>query len=743
QFQGTDQCRKLRKRFVGVLTAEIGSLKPVEIERFVGWIWPNDPAVEAQVWRRIAAALEKRWSAESDPKVKHQLAQPLVRILSGRLDAEEHLAFLRKQLQEGPKEHRAHYANQLFGALLGQPWSAEYEDEAFGLLERLSDAEGPAERLLAQVQALYRLTDAQVKARYDARMAKVEHQEELSRIELREKRKENLRLAREGFAGRLRKARGEHPQELARWINVERLYLETVLGRDLDHVEQECWELLGPKPPKPAAADAPPDLGRRLDAILRSRHLVTLANLAARRGAKPELIKRLLGYVDQAIAQQDPKDTGWKHFKYQLLVALDRPKELEKDLEQWTRVDDPDNFWRVSLGYLLAEQGKIDKAVKLLEAVENDDELGPSEYRTLANWYMVADDRDRHEETLIAAFKTMQEWQLNNWIHGKLRPWQRREGQLPAELDKDVLRVFIALFQKSGSPQNYLWRLREFYQATRDFRLLAGLADAVVGHTAARVYPFLQRMDTVFSEIREEATVDSIVEQIEKVRGRAKTTVDRRALDLLEAIVERRAAEVLNQPGPHVEKALAAMRRAFKGEWSAGEPRLMADLLAGLGRISQPKLAAEQIRQLQVLHDGAARGSLDRLHIGHRRANCLWSYNRYDEAIDLLQSALGEYQAAQGGVLPTHANGVLDSFVSYLESRGHHARGENVLFEQLKTPFNRQQTYWLRQRLYQLYLSAIRKDGDVSLGRGLELYRTVQQKIQGELNTPDHNHRYN
>ena len=59
----------------------------------------------------------------------------------------------------------------------------------------------------------------------------------------------------------------------------------------------------------------------------------------------------------------------------------------------------------------------------------------------------------------------------------------------------------------------------------------AGLADAVIGHTAARVYPFLQGMDNVFSEIREEATVDSIVEQIAEVRelihrmGQTKTVI--------------------------------------------------------------------------------------------------------------------------------------------------------------------------------------------------------------------------
>ena len=249
-------------------------------------------------------------------------------------------------------------------------------------------------------------------------------------------------------------------------------------------------------------------------------------------------------------------------------------------------------------------------------------------------------------------------------------------------------------------------------------------------------------MNSVLSEVRDEATADSIVEHLAKVRLRAKTTIDHRALDLLELLVERRSAEVLNQPGPHVEKALAAMQRAFKREWSPGEPRLMADLLAALGRITQTKLADEQIRELAVLHQGAAEGSVDRLHIAHRRAQCLWNYQRHGEAIDLLQSAIEEYQASCDGVLPTHANGPLESFVSYLEQRGHHARGEAVLFDQLKHPANQQQTYWLTQRLYRLYYNAIRDNAAVSLGRGVELYRAVQRKLQDELDTPDHNHRY-
>ena len=128
---------------------------------------------------------------------------------------------------------------------------------------------------------------------------------------------------------------------------------------------------------------------------------------------------------------------------------------------------------------------------------------------------------------------------------------------LPGELDQQVLLAFRALFAKSGTPQSYVYQLREFYRATRDFRLLGVLADSVIGHTAGKVYPFLGQLKPVLDEIRDEATADTLVERIAQIRARAKTPVDRRALDLLE--VARRAAG-----GGAVESAGPA-RRACAG----------------------------------------------------------------------------------------------------------------------------------------------------------------------------------
>ncbi len=721
---------------------------------------PDDPAVEADQWRKLAAALRARWQAETDANHRNQLGQTLGRILADRLTTEEHLDFLRVQLASGPTDHAATYARQLFDALLAQPWQQEHEDEALALLDRLAEAEHPAdaaERLSRQVAYLYRLTDAMLEARFNSAVATIGEPQNLSRTELREQRRASFRQAADGLAARLRKEMDAREGPFVQWLNIERIYLEVQradsavpVAGDPEQAKQraetflrladDCWEILGPSPPRLDTADAS-DVTEQLETALKTRCLATLANLAARRSADAALIERLLEYLDRGIAAE-PQAEAWKRLKYQLLVALDRPGELEAALLDWIRPEEAVNHWRLVLGYLLAEQGKIPPAIAQFEAIRADDELGPAEYRALAGWYLAADRREQHERALIDVYMTAEEWELRSLLSRHLSPWQRFDGALPAELSAEVLRIFAVLFDKSGSPQNHLRQVREFYRATRDFRLLSGMADAVIGHTSGKIYPFLQGMDTVLSEVRDEATVDTIVEHLAAVRRRATTDVDRRALDLLETMIERRAAELQNQPGPHGERALAALQRAMQHAWTPGEPRLVADLLAGLGTIAYPPLAAEQIRQLQRLHRGAQHGSADRLHVAHGLGRIYWGYDRRNDALALLDAALAEYERANDGVLPALANDALGTLIGYLEQQGHYAAGESRLQQQLESPATLQQSYWLTQRLYQLYENAIRNGAALSLGAGQTLYQNVERTVRGDLETGDHNHRY-
>ena len=747
RFRRTDACREVRRKIAVILVRELDTLRPDRIQRFLGWISSNDPEVEKATWGRIVDGLRVRWETETDDDARNQLGGSLLQAMAHVSSKDDVLAFLRLRREEATEKYRDTYTQGLFSELLNRPWSKETESEAFALLEELSNAEQADDRLRAQVGPLYRLTDAMLRSRTKALTDAIEKKEDLTRTELREKETEALKQAREGLSDRLRAEADKRDSGLMDWMTLERLYLEVLLKRDLDAVERECWELLGSEP---RVSKSETDSGRLLDAIAQERQLSTLANLAARSTAESESADRLLAYIDRAFETVADKDTeatidafGWRQAKWQLLVALDRPAAIEENLRQWTSEDDPDNCWRRALGYLLAEQGRLKEAIRLFEAIETDDALSAQGYRALAGWYMSVDKRDQHERALVASFKTTDEWQLNNWLYQQLRPWQRREGELPEELDEDVLRVFAALFEKSQNPGNHLSRLREFYKATRDFRLLASLPDAVIGHTAGKVYPFVGQMNSVLNEVRKEAVCDEILEHLEAVRAKATTPVDQRALDMLVLQVERRSAEVINQPGPHAERALAAMRRAFEHEWSDGEPRLMAALLQRLGFISQADLANEQVRLLQVLHEEmSTKGTVDRFHIAHYRVKALWKYGRKNEAVALLTDALREYEEASGGCLPQEANDAIDTLISIHEQATWHARGETILLDYLERPANGQQVYWLRQRLYRMYDHALEHGGDVSLGTGVQLYREVEKMTRGELDTRDDNHRY-
>jgi hypothetical protein len=750
QFRQTEEGRRAQKAILARLASEAAILSPAQAEAYLQWVSGSDAAPD--VWKRMGERLRQRWAKEADPARKHTLGQAVLRVLSWLDDPAPRMAFLRERLKGAPEGSRDEYAAALFNELLAQPWSAELEGEAFALLGQLSVAPEPGQRLRAQAAALQRLTDRMVEARREANVKAIQQPEKLTRTELRKKQEEALRLARTAVADRLRDLAEKERGPLAPWLRIEQLYLDVRLGRDLDKAAAACWDFLGDKPkpaPRPGvwgrfapnAAAEELDAAGLVDWVLRERYLTTVMHLAARKSAAAGLVDRVLSYLDRG-AELDDEAGYYRQRKYWMLVALDRPKELEQALQAWVRAGDSASRWRLALGYVLAEQGRVPEAIKTVEAIEKTDDLGPAAYRVLADWYLAANRREQHKQAERAVYQATDEYQLYRMLYARLRGLQRRSGGAPTQVDRETLVPLAVLFEKASSPQSYQGVLREYYQLTRDFRLLAVMADAVVGHTAAGVYPFLSGIQSLLSEVGDEATVDELVRHLDKVRARVKSTVDRRALDLLEVLVRRRAAELKNQGGVHADAALAALKRAFKGEWSPGEPRLMADVLANLGRVPQGPLAAEQLRQLEALRRREAEGSFDRLHVAQRFAETLAAYGRTEQAVALLEPAVAEYQQASGGALPVQANPALNALLAILEGGRQFRRGEELLTDQLRRPANAQQRHWLTARLNQLYRDALAGDGEVSLGKGQKLYQALEKKLRNDLDTPEPAHRY-
>ena len=369
------------------------------------------------------------------------------------------------------------------------------------------------------------------------------------------------------------------------------------------------------------------------------------------------------------------------------------------------------------------------------------EQLSPAANRVLADWYLAVNRRADHERAVQRIYDSEEEWRLQQLINQELNVYRNRQMGA-GEMKQDVLMAFRSLFERSAQPQNYLGLLQIFYQSSHDFRLLSMLSDSLVGHTAGKVYPFLQGMQGVLNEIRDEATADQLREQIAKTRLKAKTAVDQRALDLLEMQVARRAAEVQNQSGPHAATALAALQRVTKREWGPGEQRLMADLLANLGTIAVKPLADEQFRICIALFEAQPRQSFDRLHVATDLSRIHAAYGRLSEAIALLRGELADFEAANDGALPVSANSALQQLIGYEGQQRHYREAEKLVMAQLEHPIHGQQKLWLSERLFEIYLWALENDGEVSLGSRETLYSEFERRLLAALETPDHNYRY-
>ena len=747
RFNKTEAARGVRKHFTKVLEQRAAKMPLANLNRLVGWLSANDPAIDKAVWETIVAAVITRWEAERDNTKRDALAATIEGILSRSLGQDRHLAFLRRKLAEADGERRGEFSRQLFEALLGGRWTAETEAEAFGLLYQLAfpPTDVADVRALNRVSALVRLNDWVLRTRVAAAWENVEKQEDLSRTERAAKQAEFVKEAREALATRLAaepdQRKGEIADALRDWLTAERLYLGVLLRRDPAALAAECWEFLGSH-----------DVfsGKGLEALtwsqaaLVERHLASLEYLAARPKADAALISRVLEWLQRGITAH-PDDGFWKIHLQRMLVVLDRPQDLKTALVAWTKVPSPERTdWRIALGYLHAELGELGEAVRVFEAVEKDDELGPAEYRVLADWYLLLKREADRERATLARYQAMEEWSLSNLIqqHSN-RIANGFNNGVPEDFDPAVVEMFKAIFRKSPNPGNHLSLLGSLYRYTKDFRLLQCLPEGVLGNSAGQIYPFLQNLNQVLVYVTDEAVCDEILTHLDRVRSRVKTRVDARGLDLLEMLVRRKAAEVINQPGQQLPRALEAMQRAFKGDdWGTGERRLMGAFLASLGTIALEPLAAEQRTELEHLYQHSAANTPDRLHLGADYSRCLRGYNRTDQAMAVLSAAIAEYRASVGGVFTQEEQQPFDQWIGYSESDRHFAEGEKRLAETMSGKLPETLRQWLVERRYRLYSNTLTAKGTVSLGEGRELFDNVRKALAKELTTPHHNHRY-
>lgn len=814
-FGQTDECDALRGEWLATLQSDISQFTPAQISMLVGWtlhgrmqlVEPinrrrqmDATEVPAETWSRIAVTIRQRWLATVDPSDKWTLSEVLRTIFADRFPQTEVLPFLRDRVQSTDPEHKSMAISALFDALLSSKWSEAVEQEAFNVWRLHAISDESSERLPRQLASLMRLVDSMLANRIasgDRELLDQGGTDKLTRLQLASRKQAIQQAARRGLSSRLaaelpeampeqyrdEKLADSERQILSNWMKMERAWLDIKDNENLAQLESVCWSILGEFPVRPVTKgvdalqsenDADAELAQqrelqraRIEAIFRYRALTTMMFLSSRKQANPATTDRLLKYISAGTTIEDVKTTDedrptlerfqteWRKVKFRFLVALDRPDELEKELREWIRVDVKISPWRQALARLVAERGKIDEAIQLLESCERDRLLRADDYRLLAGWYLALNQRDASERYRMQAYLQIPERNLAHSVHQATNRWNQPNLRLPSELDENTLLNFKALFIKSSTPENYVWPLRSVYAASRDFRLLQMVPDSILGRSPQQIYSYLHSLQSnLLDEVRNEATADEILKRIRTLREGVRTTTDLRALDLLEAAIEQRFSQLLNQPGPHIDACVAALRRAFQREWSDGEKTLMSQFLVNFGRITSEKLQEEQLRELRELQKMTRVGSREHLVITSQLCQALFFNHIHgpgqgnsdpaENALQEMKSEVQRYLLANEGIWPHQDNIHLDRYVAMLESKGRFAEAESFLKERAARTEQADQSRWLNERLLTVYRLALDHDGSVSLGTGRkELFPTIVRRISQQLETAaDENVRY-
>ncbi|MCG8649281.1 MAG: hypothetical protein MI861_05585, partial [Pirellulales bacterium] len=438
---------------------------------FVRWC-VHRHELDTENWRDVAKVLRQRWQDEQG-EPRYSLASALLRIYETRFSPSEYLPFLRDRVarsqEEGDEQLAATQTLFLFNTLINRRWSAGDEQEALELVSQTAASDSPG-RLMIQVGTLHRAVDALLQARVDLATMQLQetgHPESLTRSEFAAKIAEFQKSAQQGVASSLAAlaTKTEDP-ELARWVRLERIHLDLMLNREIKPTIDWCWQQLGQQPREEVAAHqiaAQDDqTQQQLQTLFENRLLTIASYLAARPSTPTSHTDRLVEYFTAGAALDGDKAAVWRTRLYRLLIVLDRTDDLARHLRVWIRTDPVPTSWQNLLARLLAERGQIDEAIALMETVEKNSLLTAEDYRVLAGWYLVSDQRQQFDRSSKAAFLAMGERAIHRWLRQQHQRWTKAAAP-PTELDEKVLLAFEALFEKSTRPERYLDDLRDHY----------------------------------------------------------------------------------------------------------------------------------------------------------------------------------------------------------------------------------------------------------------------------------------
>ncbi len=696
------------------------------------------PGDEEPTWASVYDRLLSRW--ESADRAGRRAVEQL---LTSHADSELKQKLWRRVIELEEDAARVILARRsLFDLLIEETWSPTIEDELFQLIPRLAlwnDALVAVDReasLAIFLDAMHRLASGLPAARARAELNADPESSSWTRRELKARWDELSEAARTALSDRLRALESRFEPALARpWMRLERWALQVSAPADAAATASEAIAAL-----KEIWPTEPPDLyapSAVRERVRIERTLAIATYFAAVAGPDSEPSRSLETFLierdDASAALAGRVDA--RAARYRLLLTLNLDDKLTEALRSWYA--NGERFdglpWGRLLSRLLVEDGELEKAIEILDTVEARDELAPEDYRLLAGWRVALADRVGERTALLKFYASRDEWTLRRELQGELPHYQRSGDGVPEELDATIPLRLEAIFSQATNPQQHVWALRQYYQATKDHRLLTAVARGVTGATPMSVYSFLDQFRQVLDLIHDEAVLDLLLDEVDALTVEA-TSIDQRALQLLTIVTSWRGTQQASGTEEFAERLRQSMSTAMQASWEPSERVAMAQLLATLGTSTKhPELVDTILGHLGEIQSACEVGSTERVRVAVERARLGWSAERREEAVRVLSGAIDGYRALHERRLSVELDGARSNLSSYLCQMGRFTAAEDLWLLERELATQDARRHAAIEGLYGVYQQALRAGGSVSLGSGEGLYEAVRDSLWAAL----------
>lgn len=748
------------------------------------------PKEQSQRWLNKVV---RRWQDYESQDARDAWAGFILNYETKVFDQDHQLAWLRRYHAECRDVRRQSAAYDLFSGLLKQPWSDEVERETWQLISQIVPAETPELRKdhtlsddeVSNFRELHRLavllqrtslvktwTDGVLHSRVAALQKDDSSWDERTRQQQSVLNKRfRIRAVRamvKTLDHHISSAEKEEKSSasplltrLSSWLTIQRLTLERELSRgeviagvtDAEKQKRklsilgELQRLLPDVPVKtPDPDDKRTHLERLSDRIrLNARHWLFAQWLQLcyeiDEDSETHYTDNVLAYVRAGGASDHVAPRAWRAAEFGILVSLNRPDELEKRLRQWVREDVPTAPWRTHLGQLLAELDRLDEAVRLYEVAGRQHLLSAAEWKLLSVWQHALDRRDDMEESL------RQEWlhtslsQKQARLQNELSEWKNNTTGRSPTAPADVVRRLTELMETSAGNKNSLITVKRWYLATHDPLVLRALGSFMTGLSRPGMLEASQYTQSLINEIDQEAGIDMLYQSLAETSKRIsddellndqQRNVDRLGLKLFEMQAAAHASRIRNQPGPHAERAVAAIRSLSAHEWQHDELSPVAERLSHLGKLNNAQLQKVRFETAMDLLAKAKEGSAERLGVALRCASIAERDSHQDRPIEILDAEFRTY-LSQTSAWCSEAGQVLDRLVRHLHRQKRFVAAERLLVDILQEL----DIDHIHERLWKVRIAALANNGRTTLGEGSQLYQQLRDSVWRNVVQPD------